>query len=129
MLVNRPNGILYKEVNSTITIQCTVDLNDDQSEGLNSSYLSFRLSNDVNREEVRVSEKLKYFINEKGTQLTLCNIQILNASTIEMTIPNAPPQELMVTCYLRTHGVDMTRVYVGEFNEQKMKAFLSVGLM
>ncbi|KAG4077009.1 hypothetical protein HA402_015996 [Bradysia odoriphaga] len=88
---NYPTGVVYKEVNSTITILCIIDLDNPQSEGLNSSYLSFKLNNDLNREEVR----------------------ILNASTIEMTIVNAPPQELVATCYLRTFGVDMTRVYVG----------------
>lgn len=35
--------MVYKEVNSTIKIICTIDLDDPKSEGLNSSYLSFKL--------------------------------------------------------------------------------------
>lgn len=40
-----PNGVIYKEFNSTIKIVCTVDLDDPKSDGLNSSYLSFKLTN------------------------------------------------------------------------------------
>lgn len=44
-------------------------------------------------------------------------MQVLNETSIELTILNAQPQELVATCYLNnTSGVDMTRVYVGKFD-------------
>lgn len=95
-LENTPTGTVYKEVNSTIRIICTIDLKNPKSEGLNSSYLSFKLNGDQNE------------ANEE--------VQILNSTSIELTILNAQPQELMATCYLNNvSGVDMTRVYVGKF--------------
>lgn len=49
-------------------------------------------------------------------------MQILNATSIEMTIQHAQPQELIATCYLNnTFGVDMTRVYVGKFDKFEKK--------
>lgn len=42
-------------------------------------------------------------------------MQILNETSIELTIRNAQPQELMVICKLNnTFGVDITRVFVGK---------------
>lgn len=58
-----PNGLLYKEVNSTITIVCTIDLNNPKSEGLNSSYLSFKFNTGEPKEnEVQVIEN-KFYSN------------------------------------------------------------------
>lgn len=57
-----PNGVNYMEVNSTITIACTIDLNDPQSEGLNSSYLSFKLVS--NGEEYEPTEGAKVIENK-----------------------------------------------------------------
>ncbi|KAJ6644668.1 Cytokine receptor [Pseudolycoriella hygida] len=90
-----PNGVIYREANSTIKIKCIIDLDKPESEGLNSSYLVFKLTHSEQTEP-----------NEE--------VRILDATSIELTIPNVQPQELVATCYLNnTSGVDMTRVYVG----------------
>uniref|UniRef100_A0A182NNR1 Fibronectin type-III domain-containing protein n=1 Tax=Anopheles dirus TaxID=7168 RepID=A0A182NNR1_9DIPT len=89
-----PYEPIYREVNDSFSLQCTLNMHSRDARGLNSSNLMFYLGDEpVPREQVK----------------------ILNASTIELTVERAEPQtNYAYTCKVNdTKGVAIRSVYIG----------------
>lgn len=97
-----PQEPIYREVNDTFRLQCTLNMHSRDARGSNSSFLMFY------RAEVPVPSE---------------QVKIINSTTIELTVEHAQPTNDAYTCKLNgTRGIAIRSVFIGHM-PQEVKDF------